>query len=162
MSYSDDETAELDEVTVRRETAKALLVVIAGEDRGPPKPPRGGTCNGCGVCCVEELCHVAEMATAGCPELDDRAAARALGEPLPGPCPFLRFHDARFWCGLMEAEAALGMEPMIAKALGAGRGCCAMGSDGVVVGMQRRDDLVPLRATRSAQRSDAPGAPSRR
>ena len=41
------------------------------------------------------------------------------------PCAWLRFHDGRFWCGLVEMEQAAGMELLVAQALGVGRGCDA-------------------------------------
>jgi hypothetical protein len=53
------------------------------------------------------LCHAAEV---------------ALPEQKP-PCPMMRFHDGRFWCGLVETEKSAGMEPIIENALGIGSGC---------------------------------------
>lgn len=76
-------------------------------DCAPEKPPRGSRCNGCGLCCAAELCQAAEI---------------VLG-PVEPPCPLLNFHDGRFWCALVEAEAAAGMEPLIRNALGVGNGC---------------------------------------
>lgn len=74
----------------------------------PKKPQHAAPCNGCGKCCQAELCHVAEM---------------ALGRSAQAPCPLLEFHDGRYWCALVRTEAKVGMEPLIAQALGIGIGC---------------------------------------
>ncbi len=76
-------------------------------EHAPEKPNRGKPCNGCGLCCAAERCQAAVM---------------VIGEG-PGPCPLMRFHDGRFWCGLVETEKAVGMEPIIAAVLGIGTGC---------------------------------------
>lgn len=50
------------------------------------KPPWAAPCNGCGLCCRVELCHVAR-------------------EMFPGaqtPCPALEFENGRAWCGLVR------------------------------------------------------------
>lgn len=52
-----------------------------------PKPEFGAACNGCGQCCSQEVCQI---------------GIEAMGGPVAAPCPFLRFHDARFWCGVVE------------------------------------------------------------
>jgi len=75
----------------------------------PAKPKYGSPCNGCGLCCALELCHVAELAFPG-------ASA---------PCPALKLtgDGKRTYCQMMAIEEAAGMTPMIKHALGAGLGC---------------------------------------
>lgn len=73
------------------------------------KPPFGMPCNGCGLCCQMEICAIGAVAF-------PKAAA---------PCPALRFTGSNFRCSIVETEAAAGMDPVIADALGIGRGCCS-------------------------------------
>lgn len=75
----------------------------------PPKPLFGSPCNGCGLCCRMEICPIGREAFPG-------ASAR---------CPGMLFDEGRFHCRLVLIEEAAGMEPLIARALGIGRGCCA-------------------------------------
>lgn len=76
----------------------------------PPKPRFRDACNGCGACCIAELCAAAEV-------LFDAA-----------PCPLLHWEFGRSWCGLVIAEQiAVARDPTltrsIAKGLGIGEGC---------------------------------------
>ena len=73
------------------------------------KPLFGMPCNGCGLCCQMEICAIGMMAF-------PKATA---------PCPALRFAGSNFRCAIVEAEASTGAEPLIAAALGIGRGCCS-------------------------------------
>lgn len=41
------------------------------------------------------------------------------------PCPALYIGSDRTYCGLMLAEEREGLEPIVKKLLGAGRGCCS-------------------------------------
>ena len=87
------------------------------------KPPFRAPCNGCGVCCLAQLCPIAI-------------------DWLPGvttPCPALETEDGRFWCGLIRHPSKhLGirfngdsiLSPMIAKGVGLGQGCSM--EDGVL------------------------------
>lgn len=58
------------------------------------------------------------------PGQPERLAAAAFPKAT-APCPALRFAGSNFRCAIVEAEAAAGMEPVIADALGIGRGCCS-------------------------------------
>ena len=78
-------------------------------DTLPDKPAKGSPCNGCGLCCSVEVCGIGKVAFPG---------ARA-------PCPAVAFDDGRFICKLVAVEKMAGMEPLIARALGIGRGCDA-------------------------------------
>lgn len=78
-------------------------------ERAPPKPPHGAPCNGCGLCCAVEVCAIGRVAF----------------PDVPAPCPGMVFDDGRFGCMLVLVEAASGMEPLIATALGIGKGCDA-------------------------------------
>lgn len=82
----------------------------------PKKPKRGAPCNFCGVCCAIELCIAGEMAFPG-------ASA---------PCPALKLRgDGKStYCQLVAIEKVAGMEPMLAEALGIGKGC-GMSDDNV-------------------------------
>lgn len=52
----------------------------------PSKPEYGTVCNGCGLCCANERCHLSrEFLGAG-----------------DGLCPALEFEDGRMWCGLVR------------------------------------------------------------
>jgi hypothetical protein len=76
-------------------------------DRAPPKPAYGAPCNGCGFCCAAQVCAIGRVAFPG-------AAA---------PCPGMLFDEGRFRCKVVLVEKAAGMEPLIATALGIGKGC---------------------------------------
>lgn len=83
------------------------------------KPKEGQPCNGCGLCCMLEVCAI---------------GARVYGEDQPAPCPGLQAEAGRFWCGVVQAEekAFLGgavSDHRIAEMLGIGRGCDA--EDGI-------------------------------
>lgn len=56
----------------------------------PPKPAEWSPCNGCGLCCIAEVCPLPE--SFGLP-FKDRSV---------GPCPVLEFEDGRYWCGLVR------------------------------------------------------------
>ncbi len=73
----------------------------------PPKPPHGQTCNGCGLCCLAELCPI----------------ARLRYFKIAGPCPSLRWNqqDQRYLCGIL-ANSGL-FRPLIARWIAAGIGC---------------------------------------
>mgnify|MGYP001583561810 FL=1 len=85
-------------------------------DTAPEKPPFGAPCNGCGVCCIAELCQIGR---------------KAFGD-IPGPCPALQFHQGRFWCGVVLAEYEGRRQgvielPLLEQTLAIGRGCDAEG-----------------------------------
>ena len=42
-----------------------------------------------------------------------------------GPCPLMDFTDGRVKCGIVLSEERCGMKPVVATALGIGKGCCA-------------------------------------
>ena len=72
-------------------------------------------CNGCGLCCQEEVCQIGQLVFA--PEDDDRW--------IEGPCPALVFSRGRYWCGLVLVESSKPVPKLLAKTLGIGMGCCA-------------------------------------
>lgn len=78
-----------------------------------PTPPLGEPCNGCGLCCIEEVCGIGQM----------------LGLDGSGPCRGLRFEDGRYWCGPVRSPEAFGLSEEaavgIGMLLGVGEGCCA-------------------------------------
>ena len=77
---------------------------------GLPLKPRYGTpCNGCGLCCMLELCPAGKLA------FPDSSA----------PCPALMVSEdkSKTYCGLVRAEIDHGMEPILQKSLGIGTGC---------------------------------------
>jgi hypothetical protein len=85
------------------------------------KPPHGQPCNGCGQCCMEELCPL---------------GVGLFGEPWERRCPALEPDGERFACGLimnpmvyaMRQTLMHGKEVMSRSAahlVGAGRGCDA-------------------------------------
>jgi hypothetical protein len=85
------------------------------------KAPHGQPCNGCGQCCMDELCPL---------------AAGLFGEPWERQCPALEPDGERFTCGLIKNPMAYalrqtllhGAETMAKAAsylIGAGRGCDA-------------------------------------
>jgi len=73
----------------------------------PVKPEPGAPCNGCGVCCLAELCPIARL----------RFLRTA------GPCPALLWMPdlRRYQCGML-AGAGL-FRPLIARWIAAGIGC---------------------------------------
>lgn len=70
------------------------------------KPPFMSRCNHCGLCCMVSLCECARMSGL-----------------TSAPCSHLRFVGGDALCGLMLAESDAGLEPLVAKVLGAGIGC---------------------------------------
>lgn len=75
----------------------------------PEKPIYGSPCNGCGYCCLAETCAIGNLA------FPDHG----------GVCPALVMDEGRFFCGIVLAEQAAGIEPKVYEALGIGRGCCS-------------------------------------
>lgn len=71
------------------------------------KPKFTEPCNGCGLCCQLELCHLALIVF---------PAAEA-------PCPGLVEHEGRHRCALVLAERTSGAEPLLQRALGIDTGC---------------------------------------
>ena len=75
----------------------------------PSKPKYGSPCNGCGMCCANEICGIGKIA------YPDAVA----------PCPALVYSADRTHsiCAIVDTERRSGMEPLIARALGVGKGC---------------------------------------
>ncbi len=84
-----------------------------------PKPKLGESCNGCGLCCLAEPCHL---------------AVEILGKD-DGICPALEYDDGRYYCGIVrrpawymfgenapESETAP-LSVLFATAIGFGKGC---------------------------------------
>lgn len=73
------------------------------------KPKEGLPCNGCGVCCREQVCELALQVLS----------------TVEAPCPFLEVHEGRFWCGVIlfaaRKDEAFGAH--MAFRLGIGSGC---------------------------------------
>jgi hypothetical protein len=76
------------------------------------KPAYGSPCNGCGLCCRLEVCYIGKQ---------------AFGEEQAAPCPALMSDGKRYYCGFVIAEetSELRATPIIANALGIGKGCDA-------------------------------------
>jgi hypothetical protein len=81
--------------------------VIRIQVDAPPKPPVGGSCNGCGVCCLAEPCPL----------------GRLISGRLAGACHGLRWDEAarRYRCGPAQARGVLGA--LARRWIAAGRGC---------------------------------------
>ena len=81
----------------------------------PDRPVMGARCNGCGDCCVQEVCGL---------------GIEVLGESAQAPCPLLRQHDGRFWCGVIEeAERVdVAFAGHMKWRLGIGNGCFTGGA----------------------------------
>jgi hypothetical protein len=75
----------------------------------PEKAKFGSPCSGCGNCCATEICGIGREAF---PD----------AEP---PCPGLAYFDNRLWCKFVLTEKMAEIEPLLATALGIGKGCCA-------------------------------------
>lgn len=73
------------------------------------RPAMGARCNGCGECCAAAVCDLG---------LEVLPSAQA-------PCPFLRQHDGRFWCGVIEEaeKADIAFGGHLKWRLGIGIGC---------------------------------------
>lgn len=97
------------------------VVIERVTQRGPAKPLYGAACNGCGLCCMAELCPL----------------GTAVFEKLEGPCPALEHDDGRFQCGLVrnptkyarpwvtQSSGSEGLAEAAAVLIGAGSGCDA-------------------------------------
>lgn len=68
-------------------------------------------CNGCGLCCKEEICMVGQ-----------EIFGLWIGD---GPCPGLIRERGKYRCLLVKLEAAMPVEKKLGEALGIGKGCCA-------------------------------------
>jgi len=66
-------------------------------------------CVGCGYCCSKVLCMLAYQ----------KHFSEGVTSP---PCPELRHHDGRYWCGIIE-DAPEGQKIQYMEALGIGAGC---------------------------------------
>jgi hypothetical protein len=74
------------------------------------KPAYGAPCNQCGFCCREEICSIGQ-------QMYPNAAA---------PCPALKWHDGRYWCGLVEMMKGDRLyHGALTMMLGIGLGCDA-------------------------------------
>ena len=96
--------------------SRALFQIIPPGGVVIQKPDYDEPCNGCGHCCSESLCVAAMLALGREPNHVDEDA---------GPCPFLRYVEDKFRCGLVLIEKESGMEPIISQGLGIGVGCHA-------------------------------------
>lgn len=76
----------------------------------PDKPKFMAPCNGCGLCCANELCPAAEIAFP-----DARPPCPALVQA-PG-------EEMKTACHMVLIEKQHHMDPMLQKALGIGVGC---------------------------------------
>lgn len=83
----------------------------------PPPPRRGEPCNGCGLCCVLEVC----------------AVGLALDAPREAPCALLSFDEgeSRFRCGAVLA-APPNVKSFLMLKMGIGMGCDADLPDEVI------------------------------
>jgi hypothetical protein len=121
----------------------------------PSKPAFGSPCNGCGRCCEEELCSVAE----------------GVFEQRRGPCPALLLDvvTKRSLCGLMihpemfapEATDRYGRKDMgqaVALLVGVGHGCDAIAPDepepspAILRMIESRAQAIPLELAHLARR----------
>lgn len=66
-------------------------------------------CNGCGLCCKEQVCVIGQD---------------VFGE-IDAPCPLLVKRKGLYRCGMVLMEASRPVEKKLAQALGIGMGCCA-------------------------------------
>jgi predicted molibdopterin-dependent oxidoreductase YjgC len=82
--------------------------VIRIHAQAPAKPSMGGTCNGCGVCCLSEPCPVGVL----------------VSQRRRGACAALRWNEAglRYRCGLID-EARPWRSTFVRRWIAAGRGC---------------------------------------
>lgn len=95
----------------------------------PSKPRKGDPCNGCGHCCQNELCDIAERVF----HQGGIIGRRIGGMNRPGPCPALEYTDGRSVCGIyanpqrhMPALAADNVDAvrrLVVWSLGFGNGC---------------------------------------
>ncbi|WP_455233393.1 hypothetical protein [Geopseudomonas aromaticivorans] len=92
------------------------------------KPPKGAPCNGCGYCCIEEVCQLGR-------ELGDEVHCKALIAGADGryacglvvdPYRYLPPERLARWQKIDRLHPGLGEQTLKdyhAEALGAGRGC---------------------------------------
>jgi len=85
-----------------------------------PKPAEGQPCNGCGLCCIREVCSI---------------GVKIYGPQVQAPCPGLHAQDGRYWCKVVLAERQAALPPIVATMLDIGGGCDSI------------DDVPPLTAT---------------
>lgn len=72
------------------------------------KPLKGSPCNGCGLCCAQEVCEI---------------GIGILGS-VPPPCPLLVYREGRTFCGAVEQGTNFS-RIMFKRLLGIGKGCCS-------------------------------------
>lgn len=94
-------------------TSLDLLVAAALRQPVAPKPAEGAPCNGCGACCILEVCEIGV----------------ALGLDGSGACRGLRFTGERYVCGPIAEPEPFGLcadhAEALALLLGVGAGCCS-------------------------------------
>jgi hypothetical protein len=74
------------------------------------KPYFGDPCNGCGFCCKNEVCELGK-------QFKNNNIA---------PCKLLIFNGEKYRCKLILMEKKTKLEPLLARALGIGKGCCSI------------------------------------
>lgn len=79
-----------------------------------PKPKFGEACNGCGLCCIMEVCVAGKI---------------VFGDAAEGPCPALIRQGDKWRCGIILMEKAARLEPITANTLGIGCGCSMTDED---------------------------------
>ena len=87
---------------------------------------RRNNCVGCGYCCSKVVCIIGYQKFGGHP-----------------PCPALREHDGRFWCGLVEDAKGMEKEDLIAElAIGAGCSSSMLNTvrDSQIAKMEKKDE----------------------
>ncbi len=94
-----------------------------------PKPAEGASCNGCGLCCVAEVCDLGRALG------DDRNCKALIQNPdrtfscglVADPYSYFPEDDLKTWRMLDQMSGnnagELALKKMNAEALGAGRGC---------------------------------------
>jgi hypothetical protein len=97
-----------------REILRDTFTLPLAEALRMPREP----CLGSGTCCREAVCMEGQR----------------VGHGPHGPCPELREHDGRSWCGLVEDATGQELE-RLRESLAIGAGCCMTLNE-------QRDELV--------------------
>jgi hypothetical protein len=74
------------------------------------KPEFMEPCNGCGFCCKNEVCKLGK-------KYENNNTA---------PCKLLLFNGEKYRCKLILIEQENNLKPLLARALGIGKGCCSI------------------------------------
>jgi hypothetical protein len=107
------------------------------------KPPIGAPCNGCGLCCLMEVCSSGAVML---------GFTSQWGERVPGPCPALVEDGEKLVCGILQrpehyvrpGRGPKALRDAMSLLLGVGLGCDVLGDESPETGLPKLDAVAQL------------------